>query len=611
MIEQLGAITESVIRQLPKSGLRNLALTLMGMPTAASSVHEEYGRADPRDFIRDVLGLKPNEVALSYGYKDPWTPDQERLMLSVRDHRKTAAPSGHGTGKTRDLAMIVLWWLYSFRPSKVITTAPTWTQVAKLLWAEIGALFAASAKPLPGKKNLLEITLEPDWFALGLTTAPRQGDLSATRFQGFHSPHLLVVVDEAVGVDRELKEGAEGMAIGPDDRIVAAGNPTNPSSWFKEACDSPQWNVVHLDSTQHPNVLHRDHRIIPGAVTYEWIQDRLEEYGSEESALYMSKVLGLWPAQASDALIHLGWIEQAQRRGLIIAEKKADGTFKSLRKGAALGLDVAGEGTDLTNAWLIDEDLASMPEVNGKRAWHTGRDVSHAVDLVMALMLEYPQIRVIVIDDTGLGQGVTAELRRKQRDGKLPRFDPNPNMDHPGRGRSLWIIPANFGASAWQPDRFADVKDELWWTTRESLRSSPLALPTDKQLEAYSLPKGNSLIRQLTTPIYGSDSSGKIVVWDKRSSRNGAPDEKTRERIQQLPDKSPDLAHALAMAIHGWKKLRPGTVAEAPKTQEELFDQQTRDLIDRATRAKDPKKPRLAEGKKPAPLAPYQRRGRR
>lgn len=610
MTGALASLNESLLRSLPAAKLRNVLHALRLMPTAGVAIQEEFGREDPRDFIRDVLGAKPSEAALSYGYKNPWTPDQERILVSVMEHRKTLVQSGHGTGKTRDFAWLVPWWLFRRKPSKVVTTASSWTQLATVLWGEIGAVWGHSVTPLPGKKNLLEIKLEPDWYAIGLSTTARKGDLTATRFQGHHSPNLLVIIEEAAGVEEEMFEGAEGMAIGPDDRIVAGGNPTNPNSRMHKASQLPSWNVVHLDSRNHPNVIHRDHRIVPGAVSYEWVKDRLEEYGSEESPLFMSKVAGLWPEQAEEALINLGWVTKAQVRWDLIQEAMDEGTFKDLRKGAALGVDVAREGTDLTNAWMLEHDRVFLPKKSdGKYAWHVGRDTSHAVDMVLDLIREYPQIRVVVIDDTGIGGAVTDELRRQQREGKIPRFDPNPTHGHVGRGRSLWLVPVNFGGTAWEPKKYDKVKDELWWGTREALRKGGLAVPTDAEFAKYSLPKTTSLLRQLTTPIYGQDSAGQIVVWDKKSAGRGSPDEAMRKRIDGLPTKSPDLGHAIMLAVHGWKKLKPGTVVEAPKDLDELFAQQTRDLIERATRQRDPRKPNLP-GKKAGPLSPYQRRRR-
>ena len=55
--------------------------------------------------------------------------------------------------------------------------------------------------------------------------------------------------------------------MGPNDRILAFGNPTDPSSRFKRTFDIGTWHHIHLDCRGHPNVKHDAPDIIPGAVT--------------------------------------------------------------------------------------------------------------------------------------------------------------------------------------------------------------------------------------------------------------------------------------------------------------------------------------------------------
>ena len=43
----------------------------------------------------------------------------------------------HASGKTFVAAATVLWWVTRFRDGIVVTTAPTWTQVERVLWGEI------------------------------------------------------------------------------------------------------------------------------------------------------------------------------------------------------------------------------------------------------------------------------------------------------------------------------------------------------------------------------------------------------------------------------------------------------------------------------------------
>jgi hypothetical protein len=84
-------------------------------------------QTNPVRFVREVLG------------SELWSRQVE-ILEAIRDHPQVTVRSGHGVGKTFVAACAALWWLYSFRPSLVLTTAPTARQVESLLWGEIRRL---------------------------------------------------------------------------------------------------------------------------------------------------------------------------------------------------------------------------------------------------------------------------------------------------------------------------------------------------------------------------------------------------------------------------------------------------------------------------------------
>jgi hypothetical protein len=61
---------------------------------------------------------------------------QEMILRSVAMASRTAVKACHASGKTFLAAIAVLWWITRHRDGTVITTAPTWTQVERLLWGE-------------------------------------------------------------------------------------------------------------------------------------------------------------------------------------------------------------------------------------------------------------------------------------------------------------------------------------------------------------------------------------------------------------------------------------------------------------------------------------------
>ena len=132
-------------------------------------------RRDPVSFCRTVLRF------------EPWSK-QAAILESVRDNPRTAVRSAHGVGKTSTAARAVLWFLAAYPYSRVITTAPTFSQVRELLWREIAVGHAAADGFFDGALFDTRLELGPDWFALGLNTDRPE------RFSGHHAQHLLLLV---------------------------------------------------------------------------------------------------------------------------------------------------------------------------------------------------------------------------------------------------------------------------------------------------------------------------------------------------------------------------------------------------------------------------------
>jgi hypothetical protein len=286
----------------------------------AAKIKGGFNTNNPLRFFYYTLGWRPTPEALGYGYKHGVTPQQMKVAASVVQNRRTAAPSGHGVGKTKIAAGLALWFLFSRENSIVITTASSWLQVEVQLWGEIRDAFRLAKVPLQGRLLETGIKIADKWYAIGLSTN------DSTRFQGMHPKdkgRILIIIDEATGVMEELWDAADSMVQGERDRILAIGNPTDVGSKFKRACDSGLWNVVRLDAREHPNVVHANPNIIPGAVTKQWVDDKREEYGGEDSPLFHARVAGLWPSQGEYSLISSADIIAAQEWDLRRKESAA------------------------------------------------------------------------------------------------------------------------------------------------------------------------------------------------------------------------------------------------------------------------------------------------
>jgi hypothetical protein len=217
---------------------------------------------------------------------EAWSKQVE-ILKALRRHKRVAVRSCHGVGKTATAATAVLDFMTE-GPCRVITTAPTWSQVEQLLWREI----AIRHSKIPGEpfgkifKSALEV--RSDWFAMGLSTDKPE------RFQGHHAPRMMLVVDEASGVDEAIYEASEGFLTAEEARVLLIGNPTRPAGTFYKAFQPESgWYTVHMSAFDAPaftgeKVSKEAERAL---ITQEWVQDAKQQWG-EDSAAYKIRVLG-------------------------------------------------------------------------------------------------------------------------------------------------------------------------------------------------------------------------------------------------------------------------------------------------------------------------------
>jgi len=228
---------------------------------------------DPVRFSRGLLRL------------DLWAIQAE-ILQSVATRRPTAIKACHASGKTFVAAAAVLWWLTRYPDGIVVTTAPTWVQVEKVLWGEIHRAAANSRIAFP-PLNKTELKNGPDNYALGLSTN------EGVRFQGFHG-RVLIVIDEAPGVMPEIWEAIEGIRAGGDVRVLALGNPLIASGPFYDAFtgnrdgwatftisafDTPNFAGVSLEQILAMPDADLDVVSRPYLTTRRWVREKFAEWG--------------------------------------------------------------------------------------------------------------------------------------------------------------------------------------------------------------------------------------------------------------------------------------------------------------------------------------------
>src|SRR5690606_34556506 len=159
---------------------------------------------------------------------------QTEIGNSLQTERYTAVQSCHDAGKSFIAARAIAHWIdtHPLGEAFVVSTAPTNAQVAAILWREI--MKAHKKGDLPGK---IVSAGYPQWKIDGgelIGYGRKPADYSDSAFQGIHARYVLVVLDEACGISKELFDAVDALATNENARVLAIGNPDDPTSHFAE-----------------------------------------------------------------------------------------------------------------------------------------------------------------------------------------------------------------------------------------------------------------------------------------------------------------------------------------------------------------------------------------
>ena len=145
-----------------------------------------------------------------------------------------------------------------------------------ILWRQIHRLHRPAAETLGGKMLDTRWELSDERYAMGLSAD------SADQFQGFHSPNMFIVVDEAEGVSDEIYEAIESVMTSADPLLLLIGNPTTMEGAFRRAFfeERTLYRTITISALESPNV-QAGRVVFPGLTTATWVEERREIWGEE------------------------------------------------------------------------------------------------------------------------------------------------------------------------------------------------------------------------------------------------------------------------------------------------------------------------------------------
>lgn len=451
-------------------------------------------RNDPVVYAKERLGitlLDKHEIKLL-----------RELPDCMADGMPLVIPSGHAMGKDFTMDGIgALWFLECFGPCKVIMTGPTDRQVKEIMWSELERSY--NNRPLKdafGRLMTCKLEMAEDWFALAFTT--KETGEGAGKFQGIHSPRIMIVVSEAQKVDEKIYEQIDGLTTSGHVLQVYIGNPLQTSGRFaKMIKDTTHNRVIHLDCHDSINYI-EDKEIIPGLVSRKWVEDkelRWNADGTRKDPRYRAKVLGQLPETSVNTIIPESLYLKCVDRTIIAGVQRG-----------VISVDPGRFGDDdmIIRVWrtgrMIDEKI--LPKCDA---------VVGAGEVVIMQKRHFPKGQIaIIFDCDGLGG---------------PYLDIAKNMIPD----ELEIVFVEYHGSSTDKDfvdpQYANLRAQASFYAKEQMEEGQVCLTDDDECK-----------EDLTEPLYFVNLKGKIQVEDK-------------EDIKERLGRSPGKGDATIMGIWGFR----------------------------------------------------------
>lgn len=426
-------------------------------------------------FVQNVLKVE---------YIEPW--QLEELEALDKGVTKLSIRSGHGVGKTAFCAWNALHFVLFRDDVKVIVTSPSLKQMTDGLIPEIQKWIARLPKWMAVQ---LEVTSErmtrkphgKNNF-VSFRTARKE---NPEALQGVHAQSVMIIVDEASGVEEVVYEAGQGALSTVGSIAILIGNPTKPSGFFYKTHNelSDLWRTRKVSCMESSRV------------DEAYIKSQERTYG-RDSREFKVRVLGEFPDSGENAVIPRRYVESAQGRDIIPPGR-----------GLVWGID-PGRGGDPSG--FISRDAKAIYEIEEYRLDDSMRlvgAIKHRWDTTPSRL----RPTAIYVDSIGLGGPIADRLLELE----LP------------------IVHVNVSEVASISDRYARLRDELWFECRHWFESAEVTMPTKEE---------NPYVEKLTHELASVESeylsTGKLQVESK-------------EKMKRRGLKSPNLADALCLTFAG------------------------------------------------------------
>ena len=423
---------------------------------------------------------------IEYVFNEKLWKKQKEIAIALKKYKKVAVYSCYGTGKSFIASRLAIWFHQTHPNSIVGTTAPSFRQVKNVIWREIHTAYQKARIKLLGEPTSVEWNINRGkWYAVGVSAR------NIDSMQGVHSDYILAVIDEASGVPDEIISAMESWGAGGEFYCLMIGNPLRPTGKFYKTLFDPTFYKVKISAFDTPNFTGEPvpESIKSKLINQKFVREVELKYG-KDSAFYKVAVLGEFPDVSSDSLFNVKDVEYCMSLKPEDIYQTTDDIY--------ITCDPARFGSDDT-VITIWKGFACIDYYTYNKI-----DLTALVGKILNLADKF-NAKHIVIDTVGYGGGVFDLLKSKAKDKKFK------------------VYSVSASESAFEEDKYADVRTEMYFNLANLVKSHSVKLPNDERLK-----------EELMALTYGFDTYGRFKLVSK---------DKIKERI----GRSPDFADAVAL----------------------------------------------------------------
>jgi hypothetical protein len=446
---------------------------------------------DPLGFMKYAYPWGSGELAESPGPRK-WQADVARTIGLHLSNPVTrfqplgiSVSSGHGIGKSAEVAMLSDWAQSTCEDTKIVLTANTFDQLRTKTWPEVTKWRRLAINSHWWDVTATKISVREKGHAnLWRMDSTPWSENNTEAFAGLHNKgkRIMLIFDEASAIADKVWEVAEGALTDENTEIIwlAFGNPTRNTGRFKECFGrfKHRWVNFQIDS-----------REVEGT-NKEQLDKYVEDYG-EDSDFVRVRVRGEFPRAGSNQFIASDVVERARKF-------KAEG-HETLPK--ILSVDVARFGDDQTVIGIRQGRQArTLAKLRGLDT------VQVAERVIEFIRSESPE--ATVVDGDGIGAGVVDQLHH--------------------RGFRTGVFEFHGAGTANDANKYFNRRAEIWGVMRDWLGAGA-EIPDDPELDA-----------ELTGVQYGFSAKQQIQLERK---------EDMKKRGMSSPDNADMLAMTFAVNV--------------------------------------------------------------